>query len=91
MASGLYITIQSIGDILGPLVSSQLAEMYGFKQAALYFSVILAFFVFLYFACCGNFSMFGPGASKNEEEQELINRRSELSDNRIGAQTFPAV
>jgi len=57
MASGLFITAQAIGDILGPIISSQLADNYGFVVAAHAFAYAHAIFAFLYFVSCGHFGM----------------------------------
>ena len=72
MASGLFITVQAFGDIAGPILSSQLAESYGFKIAAHSFACGLAAFALLYFLCCGHVGMCAAVKSQPEEEQELV-------------------
>ena len=77
--SGLFISFQSIGEAIGPVISAHLAEAFGFQEAQEIYSAYLVIFIVAYFCCCGMFSACGlvdkkkTGIRRDEEGTELIN------------------
>lgn len=62
--SGLFITFQSIGETVGPILNSMLVKYYGFMRAFEIYSSYLMVWCLMYFLFCGNFSMiFGNPCS----------------------------
>lgn len=53
--SGLFITFQSIGETLGPILNSMLVKYFGFTRAFEIYSTYLFAWCVLYFVFCGNF------------------------------------
>lgn len=56
--SGLFVTLQSFGEAIGPMVSSMLCDAYGFRYAQEIYAAYLATYCVAYFLCCGMCSMF---------------------------------
>jgi MFS family permease len=80
--SGMFVTYQSIGEAIGPMISSTIAEYYSFTVSQEFFAIVLLIFSFCYFSFCGNFAMFGKDTrhfgSKMQEGEDLS-----LIDNEI--------
>lgn len=84
--SGLFVTYQSMGEAIGPIISSSIAEWYNFTASQEFFAIVLFMFSFFYFSMCGNFSMFG-GDSRlrvsrimEGEDLSLIENENHLSN-----------
>mmetsp|Transcript_16613 Transcript_16613/g.28303 ORF Transcript_16613/g.28303 Transcript_16613/m.28303 type:complete len:187 (-) Transcript_16613:59-619(-) len=58
LISGLFVSFQSIGEAIGPVLSSYIAELYGFKVTQEFFSGLLFIFWFSYFLVCGGCYIF---------------------------------
>ena len=58
MVSGLFIAGTSLGEIIGPFMSSYLTKYYGFQTAYDVYALLVFGFVILYFLFCGACSMF---------------------------------
>ena len=71
--SGLFVSFQSIGEAIGPMISSYLTEEYGFTISQEAYSLVLLIFCVSYFLTCGNFSMFTKEEPFNQEEEEVSN------------------
>jgi MFS family permease len=56
--SGLFVTFQSFGEAVGPMVSSLLVDSYGFRNAQDIFAAYLGTYCLFYFLTCGMCSMF---------------------------------
>ena len=72
LISGLFVTYQSLGEAVGPMVSSSIAEYYSFTISQEFFAIVLLLFALSYFFACGNFAMFGQDShhvSKMSDEQ----------------------
>lgn len=80
--SGMFVTWQSMGEAIGPMISSSIAEWYSFTVSQEFFAIVLLVFSFSYFSFCGNFSMFGRDnrqyGSKMQDGEEMS-----LIDNEI--------
>ena len=78
--SGLFITFQSIGESIGPMLNSILVQYYGYRHAQEYYALYLISFCLLYFFFCGNILMFGNPCyeaqplSEDEEMSDLIGK-----------------
>ena len=59
LISGLFVTYQSLGEAVGPMISSSIAEYYSFTVSQEFFAIVLLLFSIAYFSMCGNFAMFG--------------------------------
>lgn len=66
--SGLFVSFQSLGEAIGPMVSSYLADTYNFQTSQESFSFLLFIFFISYFFSCGNFKMFSRPKSQIDEE-----------------------
>lgn len=58
VVSGLFVSFQNFGEIIGPVLGSSLAEAYGFTIAQNICASFLLFYSLLYFISCGNIQMF---------------------------------
>jgi hypothetical protein len=56
--SGLFVSLQNFGEIIGPILGSSLSEAYGFTIAQNMCAGFLFFYGFCYFISCGNFKIF---------------------------------
>lgn len=77
--SGLFVSFQSLGEALGPMISSWIAENYGFTISQEAFSLILALFTLTYFFTCGTCAMFT--ADKIIIEEQDLEAVSQLLEN----------
>ena len=75
--SGLFVTYQSLGEAIGPMVSSYIAEYYSFTISQEFFAIVLLLFAISYFVMCGNFSMFGK--DQPHQSSKMDNNMEELS------------
>lgn len=64
--SGLFITFQSIGESIGPILNSVLVEYFGFMRAYEFYCLYLFSFCVLYFALCGHFNICSDCKNSNE-------------------------
>ena len=72
--SGLFVTFQSFGEAVGPMMSSLLVDSYGFRNAQDIYAAYLATYCLLYFLTCGMCGMFfinGCCGSKRSEEEDI--------------------
>jgi len=78
--SGLFVTLQSFGEAIGPMVSSLLVDSYGFRTAQEVYAAYLATYCLFYFLTCGMCSMFfnvgGKRKTVEEEKLDLIKEES---------------
>lgn len=51
--SGLFISFQSLGEALGPIISSYLSDTYGFQISQELYCCYLTCYFILYFLFCG--------------------------------------
>ena len=70
LISGLFISFQSIGEAIGPIISSFLTENFGFRTSQEIFCFMLFTFWFTYFLLCGNFEMCKGHSSRGDQENE---------------------
>lgn len=68
--SGLFVSCSSIGEILGPVMSSNLAHYYNFRTAQEVYATLLLIFIILYFLLAGNFAMFGAATPVPVSEED---------------------
>ena len=70
LISGMFVSVQSIGDAIGPIVSSYLTDTFSFQYSQEIYGGILAVFFILYFLFCGNFVMFSPDPIELQDDEE---------------------
>lgn len=68
--SGLFVSFQSMGEAAGPVMSSWIAEKYGFTASQEAFAALLVIFTVTYFVSCGACSVFSADATVQEEDIE---------------------
>ena len=82
LISGLFVSFQSIGEAIGPMLNSVLVEKIGFRRAYEVYSFYILLFCLVYFMTCGDLAFFGapscaacinPG-KEDEEQSKLIQR-----------------
>ena len=56
--TGIFISCQGIGEVIGPIFGSLLEGMYGFRHAQDLVSLTIIGFMIIFFIFCGGFSMF---------------------------------
>jgi len=90
MISGLFISFQSIGEAIGPVVSSFLTDSFGFQISQEVYCGILLVFIMMYFLLAGNFHMFtSPSAQlvseddRDEEKQKMLTTVHEEKESSI--------
>jgi MFS family permease len=67
--SGLFITFQSIGETIGPILNSMLVKYFGFRRAFEIYATYLMIFFTLYFFFCGHYTIFrNPYSSTKSKE-----------------------
>ena len=54
VVTGLFVCLQSVGEMLGPVLGSSLAEKYGFTKAQNICALFCYSFSLSYFLSCGN-------------------------------------
>jgi MFS family permease len=62
LISGMFVSFQSLGEAIGPIVSAWLAHKYNFRICQEVFGVYLTIYFLLYFLLCGNFSIFSAAS-----------------------------
>lgn len=70
--SGLFVTLQSFGEAVGPMVSSLLVDSYGFRYAQEIYAAYLGTYCLLYFLTCGMCSMFFKFGDKNVDQEDNL-------------------
>lgn len=79
--SGLFVTFQSFGEAIGPMMSSILVDSYGFRSAQDIYAAYLGTYCLLYFLTCGMCNMFFTNgcschkSSVTEEDMDFIKAR----------------
>ena len=58
VVTGLFVMLQCLGEMIGPVLGSSLAETYGFANAQNLCAAFLFVFSITYFISCGNIQMF---------------------------------
>ena len=69
LISGMFVSVQSIGEAIGPIVSSYLTDKFNFQYSQEIYGGVLAVFFILYFLFCGNFVMFTPDPIQLQDEE----------------------
>ena len=87
--SGLFVSFQSMGEAAGPVMSSWIAEQWGFTASQEAFSALLFTFTIVYFLSCGACSVFQSEALVHEQDieatKELLKNNNEARVSKTSA------